>query len=362
MSEILLSAAGVRAFAKFVNILNKFGEEITLSIDTHKFFESYKVAADAGEEEKCMKVLGRAVGSVFKLKGSLENVESVKISLQSLERDRLVVESFCRFGVKRTHCLQYESGDSAQAIYSKDDCPHKIIAAPKLLLEWIACFSNKLEEITLRFSQADVKFRSFSEFNAFPSEDQRGLETEITIDREEFDFYSVSSETELSFSFKDFKTILGFADVTALNLIVHFAEAGSPLIFTMQQDGFYFADFVLASVARGPTHRNPQSSQPSTIRPSPVMDNSHRASQASSAAAPNPWDPTPQERMGAENLVSHSIPPSLAGEEEEEEVPPSPPSQRRVAGFRSHSENHIVTAPFSAAPSSGRNNIMNVDT
>ncbi|KAJ3114348.1 cell cycle checkpoint control protein rad9a [Phlyctochytrium bullatum] len=138
-----------------------------------------------------------------------------------------------------------------QAVYSKTGQLSKLVVTPKSVQEWIACFSPKLEEISAVFTENAMKFTTAGP-PQFAGETERQLETEISVDKDEFEVYSILNPCTLTFNFRDFKSAAAFAEISGLNLTILFLAPGRrPVILTVEYEDLIIADFVLATLADG---------------------------------------------------------------------------------------------------------------
>ena len=102
--------------------------------------------------------------------------------------------------------MQIESCNNMLAVYAKDKCPNQIQISPSILQDWLGSFNQKLEEVQFVCSEDMFKMHSFSEpIVSETGQMQRGLTTELMIDLEEFDDYSIHSPTTVIFNLKEFK-------------------------------------------------------------------------------------------------------------------------------------------------------------
>ncbi|KAJ1560214.1 Cell cycle checkpoint control protein rad9b, partial [Cladochytrium tenue] len=166
------------------------------------------------------------VTNIFKQKTNLDSTEKCRIHVDSGEAtgDRLIVQLHCRFGVKKTHKLHFEPCDAVQALYAKEQCSSRWTVAPKIIHDWLGFFSNRLEEITAKCGPNWVLLKSFSDEG--DEGDKRSLHTELTLDPEDFDSYHVDEPTDVTFSMKDLKTVLGFAEALAQPVTAYFDGPG----------------------------------------------------------------------------------------------------------------------------------------
>ncbi|TPX33842.1 hypothetical protein SmJEL517_g03303 [Synchytrium microbalum] len=202
------------------------------------------------------KLLLKPFMNIFKGKNNVDTVDRCKISItyDGADKDRLVVQLFCKHGVVKTHRLNYQASDDQKALYSKDVCRHKLVIPPKMLGELLMNFGTKLEEVTLRADQQSVVLKSFTELaipgnNHRTDEPPRHLQTELSIDPEDFDLCEIQNEAEVTFGLKELKAIIHFAENSGEPLSAFFDQKGSPIIFSTSVTNCFVVDLALATIA-----------------------------------------------------------------------------------------------------------------
>jgi len=108
-------------------------------------------------------------------------------------------------GIKKTYKLTFEECEALQAVYSKDNCPNKLISQPRLLIDIVNNFHSNLDEITFVVTEKMFKVKSYidDEKKSGPS---RVLQTELTVDPKNFEEYIVGGHVgDITFCLKEFK-------------------------------------------------------------------------------------------------------------------------------------------------------------
>ncbi|KAJ3242144.1 cell cycle checkpoint control protein rad9a [Chytriomyces hyalinus] len=232
------------------------------------FFDHYETGS---QSPRHFKVLLKTMTTIFKSKAAyIDLIEKVRFRIQEAPTDRLVVELHCKHGVKKIFQLHYQTTDPQKAAFSKSACTSMFSASPKIIQDWLGFFSYKLDELSIGCTLVDddgtgdlggrkVVIRSFSDDimgatqvsqpEADPT--KRSLATEISVDYEDFDTFDVFSDVEITFSLKDLKTALSFADNIGQCINAHFIGPGQPIILSTSQENIYSADFVLATNSVG---------------------------------------------------------------------------------------------------------------
>ncbi|KAI8873150.1 hypothetical protein GQ42DRAFT_160765 [Ramicandelaber brevisporus] len=74
------------------------------------------------------------------------------------------------------------------------------------------------------------------------------MKTVVTLDVDEFDTYQVQFPAELTFSLREYKAALAFAQVNNLAMSLHFEAGGRPLLIALKTADHVEGDFVLATL------------------------------------------------------------------------------------------------------------------
>ncbi|XP_005102659.1 cell cycle checkpoint control protein RAD9A [Aplysia californica] len=198
------------------------------------------------EEGLRCKIGMKSVMAVFKSLPTIDKtVEKCRISLNMSEA-RLIFQMYCRHGIIKTHNLAFIECDTLQAVFSKDLCPNKITAPPKLLCDAVLNFQSTQEEITLIVRPDFLALKNYVEDEP---DITKVIHTEMTLSPDEFDHYQVGVDTEVTFCLKELRAILSFVDITDLPLCLHFECAGRPVTISISSDLSFEGNFVLATLA-----------------------------------------------------------------------------------------------------------------
>lgn len=73
------------------------------------------------------------------------------------------------------------------------------------------------------------------------------IRTQISLKPSEFDSYTVGTETTITFTLKEFRALLAFAEALNLPLQLHFETTGRPAVFIVHNGTTFEAHFVLAT-------------------------------------------------------------------------------------------------------------------
>ncbi|KAK3085066.1 hypothetical protein FSP39_023670 [Pinctada imbricata] len=236
------------------------------------FFQHYDdgsgqiCSQDSEEDTMRCKIFMKSCLSVFRSMSNIEKtVERCQITL-NLEKARLVFKLYCKHGIVKTHNLAFIECETLQAVFSKDLLPNKLTAQAKLLVDAVVNFQNNQEEVTLTVSPEKILLRNYVDDEPDPT---KVIHTVLSMDPDEFDNCQVGVDTSITFCLRELRAILYFVDITGMPLSVQFETAGRPVIFTIDADSAFEANFVLATLAENMTQStSTQPAQTSTYNKS----------------------------------------------------------------------------------------------
>jgi hypothetical protein len=64
-------------------------------------------------------------------------------------------------GIKKVYKLAFEEVEPVQAVYSRDNCPNKIVSPPKKFIDCYNNFHAHLDEISLVVTKDGLKVKSY---------------------------------------------------------------------------------------------------------------------------------------------------------------------------------------------------------
>jgi hypothetical protein len=74
------------------------------------------------------------------------------------------------------------------------------------------------------------------------------VHSQLTLAPEEFDEFQIGVDATITFCLKEFRAILSFSEFMNTPLNVYFEGTGQPIVFNLDGDGVYRADFVMATL------------------------------------------------------------------------------------------------------------------
>ncbi|CAL7947165.1 unnamed protein product [Xylocopa violacea] len=203
------------------------------------FFESYfsyYVYGDLQDNDalKC-KISMRSAMTVFKAINLIEKqVETCHIRLESDAAEILFILKY-KNSINKTYLIPILDCEIIQTAYNKDCALVKLSSQARVLADALQNFHQNLIEITLEVSVQKLLLRNYVDDTSGLSNTTR---TQLAFSKGEFDRYEIGNETSITFCMKEFKSILGFAEMLGLSVSIYFEGAGRPVIFALKNPSF----------------------------------------------------------------------------------------------------------------------------
>ncbi|NXB90985.1 RAD9B protein, partial [Vidua chalybeata] len=249
------------------------------------------------------KLIIKSVLPVFRCVNVLErNVEKCSISTSPSEH-HITFQLLCRHGVVKTYNLTFQECDPLQAVFAKHMCPNILKVHSRLLADVMIHFPTSQEEITLSVTPVKVCFKSYTEED---TDFSRTMLTEIQLSPEEFDYFQVGVDSEVTFCLKELRGLLAFSEATSVPVSIHFDRCGKPIAFSIE-DLLLEASFILATLCEA----------------------EKEAASAEPACCPRPWDSNavtaaskkPQQKGTTPSMDPAKPPSALAKKQELQNIP-----------------------------------------
>ncbi|KAM8816691.1 cell cycle checkpoint control protein RAD9B [Rhynchonycteris naso] len=271
-----MSGTQVKVFGKAIHALSRISDELWLdpsekslalrSVNSCRsaygcvlfssvFFQHYQWSAsvkmndnDTRSNLNC-KLGMKSILPIFRCLNSLErNVEMCKIFTRS-DKCKIVIQFFCRYGIKRTHNVCFQESQPLQVIFEKNMCTNTLMIQPRVLAEAIVLFTSSQEEVTLAVTPLEVCIKSSNEESM---ELNNSVYSEMLVGPDEFEFFQIGIDTEITFCFKELKGLLIFSEAIHAPIAIHFDFPGRPIALSID-DMLLEANFVLATLADEPS-------------------------------------------------------------------------------------------------------------
>nr|XP_031298543.1 cell cycle checkpoint control protein RAD9B isoform X2 [Camelus dromedarius] len=276
-----MSGSQVKVFGKAIQALSRINDELWLdpsekglslrSVNSGRsaygcvffssvFFQHYQWSVKTNDSDTILNLnckLGmKSILPIFRCLNSLErNVEKCKIFTSS-DKCKVVIQFFCRHGIKRIHNICFQESQPVQVIFEKNMCINTLMIQPRVLAEAIVLFPSSQEEVTLAATPLSVCIKSSNEDSMDLT---KSVYSEMFVGRDEFDFYQIGVNTEITFYFKELKGMLTFSEATHVPISMYFDFPGKPLALSVD-DMLLEANFILATLADEPSRASsPQS-------------------------------------------------------------------------------------------------------
>ncbi|XP_065054212.1 cell cycle checkpoint control protein RAD9A-like [Rhopilema esculentum] len=346
--KCLIPGRFVKLFGRAIHCLSKIGDELYLEASedglalrtvnssrsafgcflfNESFFHEFNIkisnsnGSKEDEEVERFKISMKSCLGVFKSLNTIEkNVDTCRLEYDE-KNSRIVFQLFCKHGIVKTHNLTFQESESLQAVFSKDLCPNLIITSAKVLIDTAANFPNSCEEVTFCCTPESLTIKNYIEDEPDPS---KIVHTEMRLHPGEFENYRIGVDADITFCLKEARAILAFSDFAAQPVNIHFAAPGKPVVFSLDGDSLYLADFVLATLMEHSI--SSQGSQPAeatmeraanTIKPRPTKikkgAGSHKSSKDAKKALEESDIPVEvtcdEDALNAVDLRSLSTPP-----------------------------------------------------
>uniref|UniRef100_W5KFB1 Cell cycle checkpoint control protein RAD9A n=1 Tax=Astyanax mexicanus TaxID=7994 RepID=W5KFB1_ASTMX len=294
-------------FGRAVHALSRIGEDIWLdplqkglavrSVNSAQsayacflfsplFFQHYTANLDQGRESKGVKckVSLKSVLPIFRSVATLErSVCKCEISI-NVSDSRVKFQFNCRH-ITKTHNLGYQECEALQAVFPTHLCPN-ILKAQPLLSDIVMHFPTSQEEITLSVSPLRFKLKSYyEEENLIKS-----MNTEMSLHPDEFDYFQVGVDSDVTFCLKELRGLLSFAEAHGLPVSIHFGASG-PVSFSVE--GMVLEAVVVLATLASPDSENP--SQESIPQEAPAPDEGPLEAEAAGVAPKLPAFPTEEQ-------------------------------------------------------------------
>jgi len=186
-------------------------------------------------------------------------LKSVLLAFQSIVNTEKTVESCifefrkdsyqvfitrnCRYSVCQKYTLPTLEHDTLRIDMDTNGNNHWTIHS-KNLIEIMSIFRQNLDEVTMTVSKDGFQMRTY----VYSHEEKDQVNTEETIEPEEFEEFQIESAASLTFNLKELRSLLLFADTTGFPVRASFTEGGFPITFSISEEPLIEVTYVLATM------------------------------------------------------------------------------------------------------------------
>ncbi|KAM6423382.1 cell cycle checkpoint control protein RAD9B isoform 3-T3 [Liasis olivaceus] len=215
------------------------------------FFQNYsyrnatELSLNGNTVQLACKLIIKAILPLFRCLHTLErNVEKCNI-YTDFNDCHVVFKLFCKHGVVKTHSLAFQECEPLQAVFAKHSCTNILKVQPRQLSDMLIHFPTYQDEITLAVTPVKVCFKTYTEDEM---EFTKATHTEVHLSPEEFEYFQVGVDSEVTFCLKELRGLLVFAEALGAPVSIHFDVSGKPVAFSIE-DMVIEAMFVLATLS-----------------------------------------------------------------------------------------------------------------
>ncbi|KAI8442298.1 hypothetical protein MSG28_005847 [Choristoneura fumiferana] len=216
---------------------------VKFSKNFFSYFNYNYYSTEDNEGLKC-KISMKSALHTFKSPTHMDKqVENLEIKLDP-ESCKLIFQLRCKHGIVKTHFVSILDCKAMQAVYTKDLVPNRITSPHKILSEALSNFQSSDDQVTVEVSSQNMLLRNYIDTLADLS---KVIRTQVTLKPAEFDGYTIGADTMITFTLKEFKALLAFAEALSLPIQIHFETTGRPVVFIVHNGSTFEAHFVLAT-------------------------------------------------------------------------------------------------------------------
>lgn len=195
------------------------------------FFSQYEKDSDDGSSSsqstkedviKCKVALKAFLGAFKSLSSVEKTVERVKIVVDE-EDDKVILQLSCRYSVVRNYNFSFIECETLSAVYDEDICPFCITSPHRLLTDVFVNFQAGQDEVSLSVTPSSAIIKNYIDDEPDIS---KVIRTELQLESEEFDSYTVNSNQEVVFNLKELRALLAFSESCNLPVAACFSSPG----------------------------------------------------------------------------------------------------------------------------------------
>ncbi|XP_075161600.1 cell cycle checkpoint control protein Rad9 [Haematobia irritans] len=258
--KFTLEGGNAKVIAKAIQSLAKFGSDLYMEADDiglqlrtfnvsksamgtfrfkRAFFETYNEGN--GNGENFCKVSMKTILPVFK---NMKQVERCEIRLLA-EVSKLQIKFKCRLEALKNVLISIVDEENVTAAVSIEDTSNVIVGSYKVFNDISSNFNSSEVEITLEAMGNGLTAKNYIEGARVSDKFMRSRKK---LSPSDFENYDVHEESAVTFSLKEFRSFLHFAETIGENLTLNFGEAGGPIFLTIKKLDLIECTLVMTTV------------------------------------------------------------------------------------------------------------------
>lgn len=344
--KCVIQCSSAKILGKAVHTLARIGDEVFVETSDEglvfrtvnsshsayvcfKFTETFFLSYNNENDIKC-KIPIKSLLIAFKSTTTIEkSIETCSLELNN-NHDNFIINNYCKHDLIKSYHLCLIESEKLEAILGKNDYKNKIIAKSRMMIKTIQNFPATVEEITLIITNEKVVMKNYVDDEPDPNQI---IHTELTLEKEEFEQYELEEEAIITFSLKELRAIISFAESCNVPIVINFQTPGKPILFELQEIPGLEAEFLLATLAENSQMNTSlqQSNNTSTV----LQTNSNANLAIERLVELSVADTNTGTSLGMKDqnpststAVTENVPSECSNENEEEEIPSTPPSKK----------------------------------
>uniref|UniRef100_A0A1B0AI90 Cell cycle checkpoint control protein RAD9A n=1 Tax=Glossina pallidipes TaxID=7398 RepID=A0A1B0AI90_GLOPL len=254
-----LSGTNAKTVAKSIQSLAKFGSELYIEADAQglqlrsfnssksamgtfrfkrTFFESYNVLED---NENYCKIGMKAALAIFK---NMQQVERCNICILP-EPAKLQIQFSCRLETLKNALIAIVDEENISTPVSVEEANNLLVGSYKIFNDISNNFNTAEAEITLEVNSNGLTAKNYIEGSRV---NDRFMRSQLKLSPVEFESYNIPQETAITFSLKEFRSFLSFAESLGENISLHFDQAGDPIIMTIKKVDLIECNLIMSTL------------------------------------------------------------------------------------------------------------------
>ncbi|XP_065164101.1 cell cycle checkpoint control protein RAD9A [Atheta coriaria] len=193
------------------------------------FFLHYECNTEPNKPMAC-KITNRALMMIFKRKME-KKIESCKINLKYGD-DSIVFQLRYKSGITTTHTYYLLNWEHTVWGCDSDPNSNKIICKSALLLHVLSNFKAKDTHLYVDANEDNIILRNYGE----NENNLKIVHSQIKLHKGEFRSYDVRHKCSFMIPVRALRSVISYADVLALHILLSFTKGVNPLIISVEQE------------------------------------------------------------------------------------------------------------------------------